>query len=59
MRMGKTLFWKVLCPFNESVTFSDNPHDNATPKDIPDSNSGILGLSNDVLFVSGFFWKGD
>ena len=35
-----------------------NPHDNATPKVIPDSNSCILGLSNEVSFVSGFFWKG-
>ena len=35
-----------------------NPHDNATAKVIPDSNSCILGLSNEVSFVSGFFWKG-
>ena len=33
-----------------------NPHDYATPKVIPDSNSCILGLSNEVSFVSGFFW---
>ena len=35
-----------------------NPHDNATSKVIPDSNICILGLSNEVSFVSGFFWKG-
>ena len=35
-----------------------NLHDNATLKVIPDSNSCILGLSNEVSFVSGFFWKG-
>ena len=35
-----------------------NPHDNATPKVIPDSNSWILGLSNEVSFVSGYYLKG-
>ncbi len=35
-----------------------NLHDNATTKVILDSNICILGLSNEVSFVSGFFWKG-
>ena len=35
-----------------------NSHDNATPKVIPDSNSCILGLSNEVSFVSGFQLEG-
>ena len=32
-----------------------NPLDDATPNFISDSGSSILGLSNDVSFVSEFF----
>ena len=35
-----------------------NPHYDATPNLISDSYSCILGLSNEVLFISGFFLKG-
>ena len=35
-----------------------HPHDNATPSFFPDSKSFILGLSNEVSFVSEFFWEG-
>ena len=35
-----------------------NPHDDATPNLISDSYSCILGLSNEVSFISGFFLKG-
>ena len=34
-----------------------NSYDNATPKVKLDSNTWILGLSNEVSFVSGFFLK--
>ena len=29
----------------------------ATPNFFPDSKSLLLGLSNEVSFVSGFFWE--
>ena len=32
-------------------------HNNATPSFSPDSKSSILGLSNEVSFVSRFLWK--
>ena len=35
-----------------------NSYDNATPKVKTDSNSWILGLSNEVSFVSEFLCKG-
>ena len=48
--------------FLESVTFKvsgrGNPHYDATPNLISDSYSCILGLSTEVLFISGFFLKG-
>ena len=34
-----------------------HPQDNATPSFFPDSKSSILGLSNEVSFVSEYFWK--
>ena len=34
-----------------------HPQDNATPSFFPDSKSFILGLSNEVSFVSKFFWE--
>ena len=33
-----------------------NSNDDATPSFDPDSNSFILGLSNEILFVSEFFF---
>ena len=43
---------------SESSAFSvrgcGNPQDDATPNFIPDSISSILGLSNEVSFVSEF-----
>ena len=35
-----------------------NHHDNATLNFISDSSSCILGLSNEISFVSGFFLEG-
>ena len=35
-----------------------NPHDDATPNFISDSSSCILGLSNELSFVSEFLLKG-
>ena len=32
-----------------------HPQDDATPNSFPDSKSSILGLSNEVFFVSEFF----
>ena len=55
MRIGKAFFLEGAIFILQK---GGNPHDHATPKVIPDSNSCILGLSNEVLFVSGFFWKG-
>ena len=36
----------------------DHPLDDARPKFFPDSKSPILGLSNDVSYVSESFWEG-
>ena len=48
--------------FTESVTFyksgRGNPQNAATPNFILVSNSPILGLSNDVSFVSEFYLEG-
>ena len=35
-----------------------NSNDDATPNFDPDSNIFILGLSNEILFVSDFFLEG-
>ena len=35
-----------------------NHHDDATPNFISDSSSCILGLSNEISFVSGFSLEG-
>ena len=35
-----------------------NSNDDATPSFDPDSNSFILGLSNEILFVSEFLLEG-
>ena len=35
-----------------------NPLDGAMPSFIADSNSFMLGISNEVSFVSKFFWEG-
>ena len=35
-----------------------NSNDDATPNFNPDSNSFILGLSNEILFVSDFLLEG-
>ena len=35
-----------------------NSNDDATPNFVPDSNSSILGLSNEILFVSEFLLEG-
>ena len=35
-----------------------NPLDDAMPSFFADSKSSILGLSNEVSFVSEFFWEG-
>ena len=52
--------WKAR--FTESVTFyksgRGNPQNAATPNFILVSNSSILGLSNDVSFVSEFYLEG-
>ena len=34
-----------------------HPQDGATPNFFPDSKSSILGLSNEVSFVTEYFWK--
>ena len=34
-----------------------HPQGDATPNFFPDSKSFLLGLSNEVSFVSGFFWE--
>ena len=36
----------------------DHPQDDATPNFSSDFKSSIIGLSNDLSFVSNFFWKG-
>ena len=36
----------------------DQPKDDATPSFFPDSKNSIVRLSNEVTFVSEFFWKG-
>ena len=35
-----------------------HPQDRAMPNFFPDSKSSILGLSNEVSFVTEYFWKG-
>ena len=35
-----------------------HPKDDATPSFFPDSKNSIVGLSNEVSFVSKIFWKG-
>ena len=35
-----------------------HPQNDATPNIFPDSKSLLLGLSNEVSFVSEIFWKG-
>ena len=35
-----------------------HPQNDATPSFFPDSKSSISGLSNEVSFVSEFFWEG-
>ena len=35
-----------------------NPQYDATPSFFPDSKNSIVRLSNEVTFVSEFFWKG-
>ena len=35
-----------------------HPQDDATPNFFPDSKNSIVGLSNEVSFVSKIFWKG-
>ena len=35
-----------------------HPKDDATPSFFPDSKNSIVGLSNEVSFVSEIFWKG-
>ena len=35
-----------------------HPQDDATPSFFPDSKNSILGLSNEVSFVSEFFREG-
>ena len=34
-----------------------HPQDRVMPNFFPDSRSSILGLSNEVSFVSEYFWK--
>ena len=34
-----------------------NPQDDAMPSFFPDSKNSIVGLSNEVSFVSKIFWK--
>ena len=34
-----------------------HPQDRAMPNFFPDSKSSILGLSNEVSFVTEYFWK--
>ena len=34
-----------------------HPQDRAMPNFFPDSKSSILGLSNEVSFVTKYFWK--
>ena len=35
-----------------------HPQHDATPSFFPDSKNSIVGLSNEVSFVSEIFWKG-
>ena len=35
-----------------------HPQNDATPNIFPDSKSLLLGLSNEVSFVSEIYWKG-
>ena len=35
-----------------------HPKNDATPNIFPDSKSLLLGLSNEVSFVSEIYWKG-
>ena len=35
-----------------------HPQDDATPSFFPDSKNSIVGLSNEVSFVSKIFWIG-
>ena len=37
----------------------DHPKDDAMPSFFHDSKNSIVGLSNEVSFVSEIFWKGD
>ena len=43
----------VLC----QLSVRGNYHDDVTPTFISDSSSSILGLSNEISFVSEFFLK--
>ena len=53
---GVTLVLLKELPFK--LNGRGNPHDDAMPNLISDSYSCILGLSNEVSFISGFFLKG-
>ena len=35
----------------------DHPQDDTMPNFFPDSKSSILGLSNEVSFVTEYYWK--
>ena len=35
-----------------------HPQDDATPSFFPDSKNSIVGLSNELSFVSDIFWDG-
>ena len=51
---------KRASPFIRKVRVSGhgNSNNDDTPDFVPDSNSSILGLSNEILFVSEFFLEG-
>ena len=63
IRMGYNLNFTLLNPILLKVKLfrlsgSGNSNDDATPNFNPDSNSFILGLSNEIFFVSEFLLEG-
>ena len=55
MRGSRKVLVKVLL---FQLNGRDHPQDDATPSFFPDSKNSIVGLSNEVSFVSKIFWKG-
>ena len=51
-------YFSLFGDFQSDLSGHGNPLDDATPTFISDSGSSILGLSNDISFVSEFLLEG-